>query len=256
VVYVPRGYVPLKKAVIEVAHKMQPDAQLSRYFEAFHLAKMAVRFDDLRISRQGFDPYCDTPSHEQLNAELRDVDVAQIDLVGCLRAIGSAKSYLRTILAENDLAAHGQALDGELSLIAPKYWRTDDGFWRLEIPDREDAYCQVFIGATEFSEWIARIPPDLINVLRSEPNNSSELMPDAVTHHQIVAWIRRRIEHDIRADKRSTKTIYRSEAFNEFAINPNQFDTAWKIATEIEPYKSMTKAGRPPIKKVAQKSSN
>jgi len=129
-IYVPRGYIPLKSAIVATAQKIYPDAPLAAYLQNPG-TMLATAFDSLRTP-DTYDPFCDAPQSKG-DFDARMEDSVRVD---CFVGLQNARSHLRAALAEKEIIATGQSLSGDLVSISSAYWRTDHGGWRLIVTDR------------------------------------------------------------------------------------------------------------------------
>ncbi|KXV20418.1 hypothetical protein [Gluconobacter japonicus] len=233
-IYVPRGYIPLKSAIVATAQKLYPDAPLADYLQNPG-TMLATAFDSLRTP-DTYDPFCDAPQNQgDLNARMED----KVRVL-CFVGLQNARTYLRAALAEKEITATGQTPSGKLVLIKPAYWRTDHGGWRLIITDRIDAYTQIFIEDVPFEDWIANFDPD------KDDTETDDLPTESrrVAHSVVLEALKERLA------TQNGKNISKGKHFEAIRMLTGagrpSFNRAWAEITALPEYEQLAKPGRKP----------
>ncbi|GAN55458.1 hypothetical protein [Tanticharoenia sakaeratensis] len=229
-IYVPRGFTPLKTCVVSLAQRRRPDLPFSDYL-LYLDAQLMTAFDPHRTAR-GYDPFCDAPSSKAMH------NVSLMEQVYCFTNLGHARNDLRLALAENEMPAVGMLADGDLHEIPQKYWRTDAGAWRLQFVDRKDDYIHVFINTDTFQKWLEGGGAEEAVEDSSAPKMSAD------TRRHVMELLMRALETP---DGRNTpKPQHFARVQMTTAITNSDFNSIWAEIAKKPGYEGMVKAGRKP----------
>ena len=226
-VYVPRGYIPLRNAVIRLAEMRKPKLPIQLY-----LTLGTDVSDPLRTGQSKADAYAwqvaIKPEFER--------QIAHRDWVYCFLALVDARAELREALAEDELTAQGQTTDGELMPVPASYWRTDAGGVRVSFTDRLDQYSQVFLLADRLASWLGG---------HQVETSRSLLKSTAGAEAKTRDWLGAKLvpSNALYTAKRN----YQVEAERMFGVSRLAFNRAWRQTIEADPaLQDFRKAGRKP----------